>query len=79
MDKKMLEAMKGLSREERLAMIKSKTSRLIDDSSLDAVNGGAEYEYDDGSQWNPKSDIIPFKGNWISSRGYICHGEVVCY
>ena len=41
MDKKMLEAMKGLSREERLAMLKSKNPRLIDDSSLDAVNGGA--------------------------------------
>ena len=75
----MLEAMKGLSREERLAMIKSKSPRLMDDSSLDAVNGGAEYVNDDGSHWNPNSDIVPFMGNWISSRGYICDGEISCY
>ena len=79
MDKKLLESMKGLSREERMAMIKSASSQLLDDSSLDSVNGGASYVTDEGTNWNPNSDIIPFKGNWISSRGYICDGEVVCF
>ena len=71
MNKRLFEEMKGKSREERAAIIE-KDGLNLSTEDLNAVNGGvAEVE-------NPNSDICPYKGNWISSWGYVCEGEEVC-
>ena len=75
MNKKLLESMKGMSREERMEYFKAHKSELPE-SSLDTVNGGAASAK---TNENPMSDIVPYKDRWISSWGYICDGEVVCY
>ena len=75
MNKKMLESMKNMSREERLDFLKAHKSEFLE-SVLETVNGGAV----NGGRTNenPNSDIVPYKDRWISSWGYICDGEVVC-
>ena len=75
MNKKMLESMKNMSREERMEFFKAHKAELME-SALDSVNGGA---YQPKTNENPMSDIVPYKDRWISSWGYICDGEVVCY
>ena len=75
MNKKMLESMKNMSREERMEFFKAHKSELLE-SALTAVNGGT---YQPKTNENPMSDIVPYKDRWISSWGYICDGEVVCY
>ena len=72
MNKEVLESIKGLSREERKQYFESHKAELLDDS-LKAVNGGTG-EDDDS---NPTSEI-PFGGNWFSSPGFVCEGEVQC-
>lgn len=73
MDKGFIEELKGLSREERKQAFMEKKSELLDLEALSAVNGGAAA----GSGENPDSDV-PYTGNWISSWGFVCHGEVLC-
>ena len=72
MDQNFLNSLKGKSREERLEYFNSHKSELMD-SQLEAVNGGTSSHKGE----NPNSDV-PYGGNWISSYGFICHGEVIC-
>ena len=74
MDQNLLNSMKGMSREERLEYFKAHKTELMD-SQLAAVNGGARASSHKGE--NPNSDV-PYNGNWISSYGFVCHGEVIC-
>ncbi len=71
MNKTILDTLKGLSREERKSYFESHKSELFDDG-LRSVNGGTAA----GGE-NPTSEN-PYKGNWISSPGYICDGEEIC-
>ena len=75
MNKKMRESMKGMSREERAVYLQEHKAELVD-SLLASVNGGAAKAKTDQ---NPNSDIVPYKDRWITSWGYICDGEEVCY
>ena len=71
--RKVLNSLKNMNRNERTAYFKSHKSELLS-KDLDTVNGGAagcEVE-------NPNSEEIPYKGNWLSSDGYVCNGEVIC-
>lgn len=70
-DMKVLESIKGLSREERKQYFESHKAELLDDS-LKAVNGGTNAEIE-----NPTSEV-PYGGNWFSSPGFVCEGEVQC-
>ena len=69
---KMMKELKNMSREEREEFFKSHKSELMD-LSLENVSGGVTR-----CRENPNSDIISFKGNWISSDGFVCNGEVIC-
>jgi hypothetical protein len=73
MKKELRAEMKNLSRDERVDYFKMNKSSILD-SALSAVNGGKS----DGERKNPNSEIIPFEGNWFSSDGYVCNGEVIC-
>jgi hypothetical protein len=73
MNKELLSQMKSLNRDERVDYFKMNKSSILD-SALSAVNGGKS----DGERKNPNSEIIPFEGNWFSSDGYVCNGEVIC-
>ena len=73
MDKMILSQMKNLNREERMEFLKGNKSVLLD-GKLSAVNGGTDGEQVE----NPNSESIPYKGNWLSSDGYVCNGEVIC-
>lgn len=72
MDHSVVEQMKGMSREDRKAFFSSNKSALSS-SALSCVNGGEGSE-----KQNPNSEECPYQGNWISSDGYICDGEVIC-
>jgi hypothetical protein len=45
----------------------------LESDTLDAVNSGEGKEVE-----NPGSEEIPYKGNWESSEGFVCDGEVAC-
>ena len=62
----------GLSRGKRKDLFFSMKSDLASDT-LDTVNGGEGAEVE-----NPDSKEIPYKGNWESSEGFVCDGEVAC-
>lgn len=72
MNEKLVEMLKGKSREERKGLFMSNRSALLDES-LDAVNGGNGTDVE-----NPNSEECPYKGNWVSSFGYVCNGKVQC-
>lgn len=72
MNEKLVELLKGKSREEREEIFKNNRSRLLDES-LNAVNGGNGAEVE-----NPNSEECPYNGNWVSSFGYVCDGIVQC-
>jgi len=71
MKKAFLEAIKGLSKEEKKSYFESHKSELFDET-LKAVNGGTGANVE-----NPTSEV-PYAGNWISSPGYVCNGEEIC-
>ena len=73
MNQKLVENLKGMSREERMAFFTEHKSDFISLSDVSSVNGGAGAEVE-----NPNSEECPYEGNWISSDGYVCNGEVVC-
>lgn len=72
MDKEMLKALKGKSREEKAAYLKEHKIELKDDA-LAAAGGG--YDIPEG---NPDSEVPDANNNYISSWGYVCEGEVMC-
>lgn len=72
LEKKTLDALKGMDREERAEYFKKHKSDMMDDV-LTTVNGGASEPVE-----NPNSEEVPYKGNWISSFGYVCDGEEIC-
>lgn len=69
MDKSLIEAMKGKSREERKDFFVSHKAELLSPADLKSVNGGATT--------NPNSEV-PFNGNWWSSWGFVCEGAHFC-
>ena len=74
-DKKIIEELKGMSREEKAAYFEKNSKTLLNANDLDAVNGGA----DDINVLNPNSEeTAPEFGPWFSSFGYICDGEEIC-
>jgi len=60
-----------MNREERKCFLENNKPELSD-NMLDAVNNDCGTEVE-----NPDSDC-PYKGNWISSEGFVCKGEVQC-
>jgi len=72
MNKDLLKQAAGKSREERAKLLSEYRSSLKDDD-LAGVNGGLG-----GAVENPNSEECPYGGNWVSSFGYVCDGEVVC-
>lgn len=72
LEKKTLNALKGMDREERAIYFKGHKSEIMDEM-LTSVNGGTAEPGE-----NPNSEEVPYKGNWISSFGYVCDGEVMC-
>ena len=64
MDKSFFEKLKGKTREERAELLKNNKDVALCLDELSAVNGGN----------NERANL----GNWVSSFGYICRGEVVC-
>ncbi len=72
LDKKIIEALKGKSREEKAAYLKENKIELNDDA-LSSASGG--YEIPEG---NPDSEIPDNFNNYISSWGYVCEGKVMC-
>ncbi|MBR2760009.1 MAG: hypothetical protein IKD66_02460 [Solobacterium sp.] len=75
MANKIMEQLKGMSKEERIPFFKAHKSELAE-TVLHSVNGGTGNDAELIA--NPNSEECPFEGNWISSDGYVCNGEVVC-
>ena len=71
MNSAFLEAIKGLSREEKKSYFESHKGERFD-QTLKAVNGGTGANVE-----NPTSEV-PYAGNWISSPGYVCEGKEIC-
>ena len=69
MDKSLIEAIKGKSREERAAFFQTHKAELLSETQLKSVNGGATT--------NPDSEV-PFNGDWYSSWGFVCDGDHFC-
>lgn len=55
-------------------MLKNNKDVALCLDELGAVNGGNN----ERANMNPNSSECPYLGNWVSSFGYICRGEVVC-
>lgn len=72
MEKELLEALKNKTREERTEYFDAHKDELLEES-LTTVNGGTSEPGE-----NPNSEEVPYKGNWISSFGYVCNGEEIC-
>lgn len=72
MDQKVIDEVKGLSREERSAFFNEHKAELFEDA-LASVNGGILRSTPE----NPDSEC-PYKGNWYTSFGYVCKGETIC-
>ncbi|MBQ3460826.1 MAG: hypothetical protein IJH14_09170 [Solobacterium sp.] len=64
--------LEGMSRGAGKDLFFSMKSDLASDI-LDTVNDGEGAEVE-----NPDSKEIPYKGNWESSEGFVCDGEVAC-
>ena len=73
--KALLETLKGKSREERKVYFEELKTELLD-AALESVNGGRVLAAAESGE-NPDSDC-PYEGNWVSSFGFVCRGEVVC-
>ncbi len=74
-DKKIINEVKGMTREEKKAYFEKNSKTLLNANDLDAVNGGSE----NSNVINPNSEeMSPEYGPWFSSFGYICDGEEVC-
>ncbi len=73
MDSSLFKSLEGLSREERKQLFDDSKSKALCCDDLSSVNGGTG-----ASDQNPNSEECPYAGNWVSSPGYICDGEVVC-
>ncbi|MBR2762470.1 MAG: hypothetical protein IKE16_06760 [Solobacterium sp.] len=73
MEKKMLEELKGMSREERMDYFRAHKSELME-NALDTVNGGAAGR---NSRENPNSSC-PYKNCYYTSFGWICDGVQSC-
>ena len=68
MDQKLLDSLKGMSREERAEYFAENRTDLAS-SGLDTANGGGE---------NPNSSCPDPKGNYVTSWGFICRGQTEC-
>ena len=69
MDQKLIESLKGKSREERAAFFKEHRMELLSPDDLKIVNGGTGE--------NPNSSV-PYDGNWYTSFGFVCEGRRQC-
>ena len=85
MDKKELERIKGLSREERVEFFNKNKNEILalNADDLAAVNGGFLWWNDDDSAYKPKphenpDTDCPYRDCYYSSFGFICDGEVIC-
>jgi hypothetical protein len=75
MDKELLESLKAKSREERMEYFNAHKSELLDDS-LEAVSGGRDL-----GDRNPNTESRgddDGNGNYYTSWGWTCQGEVRC-
>lgn len=72
MNNKIVDELKGMSREERAEYFRQHKSELLD-SDLQNVSGGRNAEPGE----NMASEV-PYDGNWYTSRGFICEGQVQC-
>lgn len=74
MDAKLVEMLKGMSREEKAAYFEKNKKSVLGLGELDNVNGGGGVVND-----NPNSeDVMPNGRAWFSSFGYVCNGEKCC-
>lgn len=74
LDKKTLEMVKGMSREERLAYFEENKKTLLNADDLDSINGGGNKDV-----VNPDSrGDDDGNGNYYTSMGWTCAGIVRC-
>ena len=74
LDKKTLEMVKGMSREERLAYFEANKKTILNAEDLDNVNGGGNTH-----ATNPDSrGDDDGNGNYWTSIGWTCAGIVCC-
>ncbi len=74
LDKKTLEMVKGMSREERLAYFEENKKTLLNADDLDSINGGGNKDV-----VNPDSRCDDDgNGNYYTSMGWTCAGIVRC-
>lgn len=73
MDNKLIESLKGKSREERAAFFDKNKTELMD-NALEMVNGGT---YNPSPGENPKSEC-PYLLSWFTSPGFVCEGRILC-
>ena len=70
---------KDMSREERAKFFQEHKSEILKLKELDSVNGGLAFgNAADRNVKNPGSAEVPFEGNWYSSFGFVCDGQVIC-
>jgi ribosomal protein L29 len=75
MDEKIREQLKDMSREERASYFAENKTDILGER-LETVNGGLAAAAEEKE--NPNSSEVPYKGNWYSSFGFVCDGEVIC-
>ena len=74
MEKEMLESLKSMSREERLEYFNDHKSEIIDES-LKEVSGGTIGGRNPNTESRGDNDG---NGNYYTSWGWTCQGEVRC-
>ena len=72
MEKALLESLKGKSREERMAYFNEHKSELLDET-LEFVSGGKDKNPNTESRGDDDGN-----GNYYTSCGWTCQGEVRC-
>ncbi len=78
LDKKIIEEVKGMTREEKKAYFEKNKKALLNIADLDVVNGGGKGGKAPEVE-NPNSEeMAPDFGPWYTSFGYICDGERCC-
>lgn len=72
MDKKILEELKSMTREERMIYFEKNVKGKLSVADLDNVNGGNGADNE-----NPNSEGV-WGGNYYTSWGYVCNGNHSC-
>ncbi len=76
MDDRIRNELKDMSREERASYFEENKADILD-GRLESVNGGLAAVAAEQKE-NPNSSEVPYNGNWYSSFGFVCDGEVIC-